>query len=104
MALSREGLLRTTTPRTDLVTIPGEDDKVRVRGMTNAEVIDFSRRFGGRAYGDFPLLLWGVIDEDGASMLVEDDLPAIMGGNADRWMPLVAAINRLTGFTVAPKA
>ncbi len=102
--LSHDELVRPTTPRTELVPVPGEEKKVLVRNLTNAEVIEFSRRFGGRGMGDFPLLLWGVIDDTGASILTEDDLPAIMAGNADRWLPIVAMVNRLTGFTVAPKA
>lgn len=103
MALSREALLRATALPSDLVTIPGETEKVKVRGLSNSEVIELGKAYNAKGMGDYPMLLWGVIDDEGLPLLKEDDLPAIMKSSAERWQPLLVAIRRLT-FTTDPKA
>ena len=102
--MDRTKFLNTVIPRTKKVEIPGETEKMLVRGLTGSEVIEISKKFARMDYADFPMLLYSVIDDNGQPLFNEADLPALAALPMERTYPLLAAVKELSGMTSeAPK-
>jgi hypothetical protein len=103
--MDRNRFLTTVVPRVKQVEIPGETEKMSVRGLTGTEVIEISKKFARMDYADFPMLIYSVIDSNGQPLFTEADLPALAALPMERTYPLLAAVKELSGMTSeAPKA
>lgn len=91
----RDELLAALARREERVTIGGL--KLVVREMENAaDVAGFE---DGADYG-YKLVVRCVFDEAGAPVFTDDDISALKGASRVKFLPVIAAVNRVNGIDV----
>lgn len=92
--LSREQFLKTIQPRIASVEVPNLG-LVRVREILAGEVVELANRFGTK-FGDLPLLIYGVLNDDGKTMFTEADMPTILTMPYSMVAPILALVKELS--------
>ena len=101
--LTREQFLKSVQPRTGSVEVP-DLGLVKVREVLAGEVIELANKFGTQ-HGDLPMLIYGVLNDDGTTMFTEADMPTILTMPYSMVAPILSLIKELSHLDkAAPKA
>ena len=100
VSLGRDQLLGAVKTTTVPVEVPELGGHVNVRPITVGEVMQISGTLGQK-YGDVPLIMLAVVDEDGGPVFSAEDLDALMKLPLGAAARILAAIREASGLTDA---
>ena len=98
VSLGREQLLGAVKAAVIPVEVPELGGHVNVRPITVGEVMQISGTLGQK-YGDVPLIMLAVVDEDGGQVFGAEDLDALMKLPLGAAARILAAIREASGLT-----
>lgn len=100
VSLGRDQLLSAAKTAVIPVEVPELGGHVNVRPITVGEVMQISGTLGQK-YGDMPLIMLAVVNEDGGQVFGAEDLDALMTLPLGAAARILAAIREASGLTDA---
>lgn len=103
--LTRDAILAARDMPGEVVPVPEWGGDIYVRSLTGQDVLDMANRHGTKD-GDFPLLVYAIVDEQtGERLLAIEDVAALQRKAMGPVMRVLSVIKRLSGLDgEAPKA